>query len=331
MLEKLNTLLDSGAPRIRRAWRQWTGASHQVNVDNAKYQVQSVLILRAAFAQSALRLQMQAFRRWSGTSAAAAAAFETATRLNRQDWELSTRRTLLRLAETWSRDGMLWAIRVWHRHIMDEKLAEQVREQRFLAVEKLETFAAKTQQRNLRSAWRSWRQLLQGAKGDEAARKLKNRFKRIKRDLRRAARGQGLGILDAVSSRLAYEAKGYAFRCVASDHGLALLDSFEYFCEYLQAVVLLLLMIGVVWILAIGLHCLWLPRAEIVNSECCGRCRQFLLCTIGWQGHRLVCVERGWLGCTPQLPAVKRPCRKNSPIRAVKLLQRTMLAAEKLA
>lgn len=214
MLEKLNTLLDSGAPRIRRAWRRWTGVSHRVNVDNAKYQVQSVLTLRAALAQSALRLQMQAFRRWSGTSAAAAAAAEAATRLNRQEWEISTHRTLSRLAETWSRNGMLWAIRVWHRRTVDEKLAEQVREQRFLAVEKLEAFAAKAQKRGLRSAWRVWRQLLQGAKGDEAARKLKNRFKRIKRDLRRAARGQGLGMLDAVSSRLAYEAKGYAFRCV---------------------------------------------------------------------------------------------------------------------
>jgi len=95
---------------------------------------------------------------------------------------------------------------------------EQVTEQRLLAVEKLEAFASRAQKRVIRRSWRTWQGLLRDAKGDEAARKLKNKFKRIKRDLRRASRAQGLGILDTVSSRLATEAKGYAFRYWANTY-----------------------------------------------------------------------------------------------------------------
>ena len=218
-LEKLAAFVDRSPPLLRRAWRQWLqvayDSQHVVAVDNLR----SALTLRNALRQGELRALGVGLNRWrsmsqhaSAETVKSAAVAACREQVAREEWEASVVRTLKMRTMLWVANSQRTALTRWQQFTSHHKLQEQVREQRFLAVDKLELVARRLERKMVAKAWKSWVHLFRGAKSSEAARNAKSTFKRTKRDLRKATRAQGLRMLDAISSRLAKEATGYAFK-----------------------------------------------------------------------------------------------------------------------
>jgi hypothetical protein len=213
-LHKLAALADSHQPQRRRAWRHWQSHTFAAAQHSALLHQRATLALGHALFGFYLRATSAAWARWRAfcvAHASRAAAAALAAQLEQQDWRVGAARTLQRCARAWEVGRLRDAVVAWQRRVAEAKLADQVREQRLLAVEKLEGVGSSSQRRRLRSAWQRWGALASDTKSNEAARKVKSTFKRIKRDLRKASRAQGLGMLERVAGRLAVESKGFAF------------------------------------------------------------------------------------------------------------------------
>lgn len=178
----------------------------------------AILTMNSILRESLIKTQGIALVRWrvfiardAGREATLAAVTKHEARLAHEEWRLSVTDTLKRYERIWQTKWQQAGFVRWQKCVLREKLGYQINNQRYLAVQKLQNVIEQNQQLKVHTAWTKWQSLTRGAKGDEAARKLKNKFKRIKRDLRKASRAQGLGMLNSVASRFSAEVKGFAF------------------------------------------------------------------------------------------------------------------------